>query len=98
MPGRGNPLLEGPPSIFSGVNTNGTPMGFANTASTNVFTGPHVGEMPVQFANVASSVPQINDAGTTSNGMTVPTNRYPTDAQMGELYQQQRVLRSSTTI
>jgi len=68
------------------------PMGFANTASTNVFTGPHVGEMPMQFANVASSVPQINDAGTTSNGMTVPTNRYPTDAQMGALYQQQREL------
>ncbi len=37
-------------------------------------------------------LPQINSAGTTSNGMTIPSNTALTDAQMGALYQQQREL------
>ena len=75
------------------VNPHGGAMSFSGAASIpNIINPFEATRTPMQFANVASSVPQINDAGTTSNGMTVPTNMYPTDAQMGELYQQQREL------
>ena len=45
MPGKGNPLIIGPPSISGAVNTSGTPMGFAEAASNYNYPNIHEGEL-----------------------------------------------------
>ena len=83
MPGRGNPLLVGQPSIFSTANANGTPMGFSDAAGINTSNVVNTSGTPMNFANAAggTSVFDQMDSGLDSLNTYVPTNQIYSQAE-----------------